>query len=287
MTMTESRALRPYRPQMAPEKWEAMAPYVHDIVSRAGLQVTYTARQLYPAVTRLVEFATDNHVPLEDGTVFDPLTIGRFINHHFAGYNRASRNTMRARLRRVSEALLGDEAEGRFKALGKAEASRPYSLPDIASLEAWSRAQTSEERRTSASALLSLGLGAGLTGSEIVHLRATHVENRSGTFVVQVAGDHPRQVPVLAAWTNHLENRLTFLGGDGWVFRSDQHGGNINLITDFVSRSGKNVPLQARRMRATWIVHHLEAGTSLKRLLRIAGLQSAEAFDRILPFVTE
>jgi hypothetical protein len=80
---------------------------------------------------------------------------------------------------------------------------------------------------------------------------------------------------------------VTYLGTDGWVFRSEQRGGNINLITDFISRTGPHVPLQTRRMRATWLIHHLETGTPLKTLLRIAGLQSAEALDRVLPFVNE
>jgi integrase len=285
--MTATRSLRRYRPQMSDAKWEAIAPYVHDVIGRAAPRVSYSDAQLYPAITRLVEFAKDNYVPLEDETAFDPFTIGRFITHHFAGYNRASRNTMRARLRRVSEALLGEDAEGTFKALGKAEASSPYSRSERATLEAWSREQRSEERRTSAGALLSLGLGAGLTGAEIIALRAADIDYRDSGLIVRVGGNHPREVPVLAEWTDHLQRRLLFLGGDGWAFRSDQRGGNINLITDFISRSGANVPLQALRMRATWIAHHLEAGTPLKRLLRIAGLQSAEALDRILPFVSE
>ncbi|PZF62098.1 hypothetical protein DEI92_00845 [Curtobacterium sp. MCBD17_034] len=234
---------------------------MHDVVTRVEPLVTYDARQLYPAVTRLVHFAHDEHAPLEDDVVFDPFMIGRFVNHHLAGYNRASRNTIRARLRRVSEALLGEAAAGRFKALGKTDAVRPYSAQEQAALEAWSRAQTSPERRTSAGALLSLGFGAGLTGAEIVRQRLEDVHVGATSVVVRADG---REVPVSAEWAAPLVARAAFLGGAGWAFRADQRGENINLVTDFVSRTAAPTEIHTRRMRATWLVSHLDAGTPLK-----------------------
>lgn len=278
---------RPYRPQLPKRDWDAIAPYVHDVVARAEPLVTYDARELYPAVTRLAHFTRVEYAPLADASVFDPYMVNRFITHHLAGYNRASRNTIRARLRRVSEALLGDDAIGKFKALGKADAVTPYSVAEQASLESWSRAQTSEERRTSAAALLSLGFGAGLTGAEIIRQRLEDISEAGATLIARVAGENERDVPVHHEWDAGLRARLQFMGREGWTFRTDQRGGNINLITDFVSRTGPEVPLQTRRMRATWLVGHLEAGTPLKALLRIAGLQSAEALDRVLPFVDD
>lgn len=276
-----------YRPQLPAKDWDAIAPYVHDVVARAEPLVTYSARELYPAVTRLAQFTRGEYAPLDDAFVFDPYMVNRFITHHLVGYNRASRSTIRARLRRVSEALLGDDAIGKFKALGKADAVTPYSVPEQASLEGWSRAQTSEERRTSAAALLSLGFGAGLTGAEIIRQRLEDISESGATLIVQVAGENERYVPVLQDWADGLRARLQFMNREGWAFRTDQRGSNINLITDFASRTGPEVPLQTRRMRATWLVGHLNRATPLKALLRIAGLQSAEALDRLLPFVTE
>lgn len=286
LTVTHGSGGRPYRPQMDAEKWHAIAPYVRSVVERSEPVVSYSAGELFPAITRLVEFAIDLHMPLQDDVVFDPFTVERFSQFHLATYNRASRNSMRARLRRVSEALLGETAAVQTRALGKAAASRPYSARDIATLDGWAQAQPSEERRTSARALLALGFGAGLTGAEIIALRRGDV-SVGETTDVSVAGAVPRVVPMLSDWAEELGHRLTYLGTDGWVFRSEQRGGNINLITDFISRTGPHVPLQTRRMRATWLIHHLEAGTPLKTLLRIAGLQSAEALDRVLPFVAE
>lgn len=279
--------MRPYRPRMPAKDWDAIASYVHGVVARVEPFVTYSERELYPAVARLAQFAQAEYAPLEDAAVFEPYMVNRFVVHHLAGYNRASRNTMRARLRRVSEALLGDDAVGRFKALGKADAVTPYTVREQASLEGWSRAQTSAERRTSAAALLSLGFGAGLTGAEIIRQRLEDIAVDGDTVVVHVRGDAPRDVPVLREWDAGIRSRMGLLNGAGWAFRADQRGGNINLITDFISRTGPETPLQTRRMRATWLVGHLERGTRLKALLRMSGLQSAEALDRLLPFVAE
>lgn len=285
--MTQGSGLRPYRPQMPAEEWAAIEAYVHDVIIRAEPQVTYTAQQLYPAIARLAQFAHQKHMPLEDDDVLDPFTVERFVQFHLDSYNRASRNSIRARLRRVSEALLGAGTAARVRALGKAEASRPYTAKQVAEFDGWALAQPSVERRTSAQALLALGLGAGLTGAEIIALRGADVRSLGGTTFVDVVGAEARTVPVRGEWADELGERVRFLGQDGWVFRSEQRGGNINLITDFVSRNGPHLPLQARRMRATWLVQHLEAGTPVKTLLRIAGLKSAEALDRVLPFVTE
>jgi integrase len=258
------------------------------VVRSAAPETPYSEKELYPAVSRLALFAwASAGVPLEDDIVFNPKFINRFVQHHLEQYSRAGKNTMRARLRRTSEALLGDEAAGAFRALGKAEASRPYHLSEVASLLSWSSSQRNEDRATSAGTLLALGLGAGLTGREIIDLELGDITADRRGVEVHVSGDDARDVPVLARWEPFLVRRLTSGVVSRWAFRGGQRGGNVNLVTDFVSRNPRpSVELQARRMRATWIVEHLTRGTPLDLLLEVAGLQSAEALDRLLPYVT-
>lgn len=212
---------RPYRPKLPAEDWAAIEEYVQSVVARAEPVVVYSARELYPAVTQLVHFSRTSYVPLEDDIVFDPTHIGRFVNHHLASYNRASRNTIRARLRRVSEALLGDGAEGKFKALGKADASRPYAAAELAILDAWAWQQRTLERRTSAGALLALGLGAGLAGAEIIAARAVDISDGS----VHVQGAAARTVPILPEWVARVRERTEIISPEGWMFRAEQRGG--------------------------------------------------------------
>jgi len=136
-----------------------------------------------------------------------------------------------------------------------------------------------------AEVLLALGLGAGLTGREIIDLTVDGIREEGDAVVVVVQGERARTVPVLREWDGSLIARRRTSAHSSWAFRQKRETSNRNLISDFVARSQGDVPLQTRRMHATWVVQHLEAGTPLVPLLRAAGLTSPEAFDRFLPFV--
>jgi hypothetical protein len=41
----------------------------------------------------------------------------------------------------------------------------------------------------------------------------------------------------------------------------------------------------SQRLRATWIVHHLDAGVPVVTLMRAAGVESLESFTRYVRFV--
>jgi len=273
---------QPYQPKLPERDWAAIAPYVHDLVARAEPLVVYSSAQLYPAVARLVHYAHIKHIPLNDVDVLAPRTLERFIQIYLADYTPGSRSTMRARVRRVAEALLGGSTSDLIRTFAKSETSRPYLPAEVSLLRAWARSMRTEELTSSSGALLALGFGAGLTGAEIIRRRIEDVSFPEQ--VLKVGGKNPRTVPLDESWLALLSTRRDVLEGSGWAFRVGQQGFNENLITDFVARSGPQVPLTTRRMRSTWLVGHLNAGTRLRPLLAMAGLQSAEALDSVLPF---
>lgn len=145
--------------------------------------------------------------------------------------------------------------------------------------------QPTPGKRANAETLLALGFGAGLSGREIINLTVDDIHADEEGVVVRIRGDRPRSVPVLREWERALFDQATVEPGEAWAFRQQHTGGNPNLITDFVSRGAGKIHLEARRLHATWIVHHLEAGTPLLPLLRAAGLASPEALERFFPFV--
>jgi hypothetical protein len=57
-------------------------------------------------------------------------------------------------------------------------------------------------------------------------------------------------------------------------------------VTDFLHR-GQQTDLDVRpaRMRTTWLLTHLTAGTAPRELLQIAGLENLAALDRIAGFL--
>jgi len=223
---------------------------------------------------------------LEVEVIFSPAVIDRFTAQGLPQYTTAGRNTMRSRLRRMADVMLGDEREpDRQRPMGNSDAVRPYNHAEIAALYSWANGQPDGERYSSAMTLLALGLGAGLTGSEIARLRIGDIQVDDEGVVVHVGGTRPREVPALRQWQGMLVERLAGREAGSWAFREGQEGENRNLVTDFTARSRGDVGLQARRMRATWIVHHLDAAMPLIPLLAAAGFKSLEALDRYLPFV--
>jgi integrase len=217
--------------------------------------------------------------------IFSPPVIDRFTSQGLPQYTKAGRNTMRSRLRRMADVLLGDEREpDRERPMGNSDTVRPYSQAEIAALYSWATGQPDGERYSSAMTLLALGLGAGLTGSEIARLKIGDIQVDDKGVIVHVAGTRPRDVPVLREWEGMLLERVTGRDAGSWAFREGREGENRNLVTDFAARSRGEVGLQARRMRATWIVHHLDAGTPLAALLVAAGFQSAEPLGKFVKF---
>ncbi|TFC18606.1 hypothetical protein E3O19_04355 [Cryobacterium algoritolerans] len=187
----------------------------------------------------------------------------------------------------MSDALIGPPvAPPELRPLGQSAPSAPYSGQEIIALKSWAIAQSTAQRKWNAEALLSLGLGAGLAGREIINLTVADIRSDDCGVVVAVRGERPRQVPVLREWERALIVGMRPEGGS-WLFHENRESANRNLITDFVSRSTGKIQLQTRRMHSTWIVQHLEAGTPLVPLMRAAGLASPEALVRFLRFVRE
>jgi len=275
-----------YTPVMPALYWDAIAPFVREVVRAAAPHTTYSEKQLYPPTARLVLWAWQTaSLPLEIEVIFSPPVIDRFADQGLPQYTKAGRNTMRSRLRRMADALLGEGREpDRKRPMGNSDAVRPYSLAEQAALFSWATGQPDGERYSSAMTLLALGLGAGLTGSEIARLKIGQIQVDDEGVVVHVDGTRPREVPVLREWEGMLVERVAGRDAGSWAFREGREGENRNLITDFTARSRGEVGLQARRMRATWIVHQLGSGVDIAALVNASGLHSSEALAKLLPF---
>jgi hypothetical protein len=276
-----------FSPRVAGPYWSTIGEFVTDAVHEAVAESVYNEQDLFAAVTPLVLWAWQSQGwPLERDVIFTVEAIESFVGMGLQHYrSNAGRNTLRSRLLRVSETVLPDAEPPTLRPLGGSDPSKPYSSAQVTLLRGWAVNQQTAGRRSNAEALLALGLGAGLAGREILALTVADIDvDDGGLVMIRVSGDRARDVPVLARWEDQLIDHLDRIGG-GYVFRQGRSSLNHNLITDFVSRDSARLPLTTRRMHATWIVHHLEAGTPLVPLLRAAGLSSPEALDRFLRFV--
>lgn len=249
------------------------------VVDDVGRRLSYRHEDLLAAIQHHVRWAhVVSGLPLEKDFLFRRDVIAVAVQQ-LPMRSDASLGRRRAVLLRVAEAL--GVAERAMPPLYGSEPSAPYSAREVAELRMWSAVQQ-ETRRTSARVLLALGVGAGLTSSELCAVRACDISD-DGDWVA-VAGSRARTVRVEGEWREVLAAELH--GGDAPVFQPSVRW-YPNKISDFVrSTRGDQLRPKPQRMRATWLVRQMERGFPVQDLLYAAGVKSLDAlarFERYLP----
>lgn len=274
-----------YTPRIDLDIWAKIDQFVLAAVASCAGKTPYSDRELLIAASRLTAWSTSvAGNDLDVGIVFHRRTIGRFAATALDDLAPASRANYRARLLRMAEVLAPVPALSRLRPLQPSAPAKPYTERQVVQLRAWAAGQTAQSRIANARTLLALGLGAGLSAVEIGTVRASDLDVDRGV-VVRVSGERRREVPVLHAWEEPLIERARQLPPGTFVFREKHTVFYPNLISNFVERSGPGLRPQTSRMRATWLVHHLQRGTPVPVLLDAAGVTSLEALTRYLKFV--
>jgi integrase len=273
----------PYTPAIEIESWAQTRAFVTTAVAKCSGKTPYSDGDLSQTTSRLAAWMLD--LPLTNRVAFDPLTIERFITNGLPNYAPASRGNRRSILLRMSETLLGDKARRvRLTPLPPSTACAPYTEGEVAELRRWARLSTGA-RRKSALALVALGVGAGLSASEVAAVRKSDVEKLGNEMVVNVHGPRARSVRVEGTCAEDLALALRGLESNDWIFCSGRTAAGKNLVTNFVARTETDgTSPNSQRMRATWIVGHLNRGTAVIELMRTAGVASLEAVTRYVQF---
>lgn len=219
--------------------------------------------------------------------IFTTRNIEMYIQDVKTMYAAGSLGNIRSRLFRIAERI-ADPQDRRppVAALPQASPARPYTPRDIAAMMSWANTRTTEKRRVSAVNLLSLGFGAGLSTTEIGSLRHADIEVKDGATWLHVSGVRERAVVMVQQWADLL-TRDDIRDRTQFVFRPDRSVNSRNVVSSFVDAAPRAVRPQPQRMRATWVVGHLNGGVNVVVLLKAAGVDSLEAFTRYLSFVQE
>jgi integrase len=284
-------AIATYRPDLPPEDWAVIGEFVRTAVTDCMGKTVYSPRQLFAAATRHVWWCWSTAgLPLDNAVVFHPQVICEFIDAGCPEWSRPTAGNHRARLMRMSEALMPPGARPvRLPVIEPSSPLQPYTVPEQVALRSWANGQVTQYRIVNCHVLLALGLGAGLTAAEVCDVRAGHLHVDSEGMLVEVVGKRARLVPVLAEWEPILIDLAdAAMRPDLHVFRPHRSTGYKNTIANFVAKTdaGRVRPTQ-QRMRATWLVTHLSAGSPVKALVRAAGLDSLESLTRYLRYVPD
>jgi integrase len=267
--------------------WLAVREFVNAAVTACAGKTAYDKLDLKIAVTKLAAWArTHAGYPLDNTVLFRREVIANFIATGATEYRPAARGNLRSQLFRMSEILLPAHAVRRLRPLPPSDPTRPYTPQEIALLRVWANTESTSARVANANVLLALGIGGGLSASEIGNVRVEDLLVDELGVIVRVTGERAREVPVVHAWEGALRVRAATLSSERFAFRENHGKFYPNLVSNFVARSHVIGPLpQTQRMRTTWIVHHLERGTPVKALLQAAGVESLEAFTRYVTFL--
>ena len=90
-------------------------------------------------------------------------------------------------------------------------------------------------------------------------------------------GARTRDVPVLSGWAYEVAE-LARVAGDGPIFLPERSVITRRQIPNFIARcpKGDAPALNVNRLRNTWIVTHLSAGTHLLALAQAAGVDATQ-----------
>lgn len=244
-------AIAGWRSQAVSERCQALA---RELVSQAAPSSAQRARALLFAAARLAAFGESVGLELAPEALLHPAVIERFIAADERACSPATRRTLRTNLRHLARALEPYPPPAPV-ALPRERAKPPYSEAEIAGYLALCDAQSTLGRRMRSSALICLGAGAGLIGSELRHLRGSEVIARCGGLLVVVGGARARAVPVLERFHAPLCAAAAF-AADGYLLggSAPQRKNLTDTLTAALCRDAGLPRLQPGRLRATWLV---------------------------------
>lgn len=165
----------------------------------------------------------------------------------------------------------------------------PYAEEETEALTDWAL-RCDGEVGANLRSILAPCLGAGADPSMLRTLRGRHIYWWGGHLVMHDWSKRVHPVAVSATWAREIERLADAAGPHGFLVRPGvRNRASRSLISGIVSGAGptpEGVPaFDCRRLRATWILHHLQCGTDASILLRAAGLTSFRSLDPYLDLV--
>jgi len=264
--------------------WVTVRGFVIGSAERLDLGGWASSTRVLRTLTRLGVWALDQGMALDPEVVLDPDTVERFVAEGSAG--ERSRATYRAVLRRVGP-LLTTKApwEPRPLSVARRQVAAPYTDAEVELLRLDADRQSTDHRRRAARALLALGVGAGLDGRWVTWVTAGDVVDDGGGLVVRVGEPVARAVPVLADWEEQVRDLAKTAGGEFLVGGLSRSRNRASALTASLEVPPGHPRLSAARLRSTWLLWHLSAGTRLPELAAAAGLQGVTVLSDLLDAV--
>lgn len=292
-------AIATYRMLKAPAgKWAPVAEAVRQGMRAYGAPSASWVSTQGGHVARFALWVADRPERTVDGELrvaelADMALVAAYIAGPLADVPDSTRATARSVLTRMVHRLRPDTAPER---IGYTPIQAPYTPSECARFVRLARNQPTKDRRRALSALVALGLGAGLDGHDLREIAPAHVrevplsKDRSVLVVTVPGGQRPRTVVMRDAYADLLREAID-------LHHSAKRGKNTPLtgnkatranvgsaVTDkAVTATGPGVDISTTRLRSTWLLACMCAPIPLNVLLCTAGLRSARSLADLLP----
>jgi len=279
---------RPYQARINPAHWAVIREFVYNVVGTCESHVPYKARDMYNATAEFALWGWQSAaLPLEVTGLFKRNVIAYYAEVGCGHLTAAARGNRRSLLLRMAEHLVKAEPR-RLPPIPPSNPSEPYSQRELVSTISWARGQSTPARRMNAHVLIALGLGAGLSAQEIIAVRVQDVHRSGASVTIHLSSGRARTVPMIQEYAELMPDQSEY-DPDAFAFRPGRADLYINAISNFITRGNQTSSIrpQSQRMRATWIVRHLNARTPLSVLTAAAGLESLDALARFEGFAAE
>lgn len=257
------------------------AAFTREVVARAAPATKARAKALLFAASRAASFAAGTGLELRAEVVFGPAVIERFIVASGRRFSAPTARTLRTNCRAIGRALATYPEPAPVR-LPRERAKKPYTAEEISAYLGLADAQPTLARVIRAGALVCLGAGAGLVGAELSAVRGPDVACRSGGVVVDVAGRHPRAVPVLCRYQARLMTSAAFAGAGYLVGGTERSRRNVasGLVASLCGGADLARVDQAR-LRATWLAE-LALVLGLQAFMAAAGVDCSQRLGDIV-----
>lgn len=296
------RQIATYEPQDMPAaEWEVIAWYVREVIALTMNPAHKDPVSNVHSISRYVHWAhLLNGRPLEHAAIFERTLIIAFTESALPGRRDEYVATERARL--ISIAKRVNRSEKPLPTKKRARVGNPpYASAEIDRFRNLAPAICSAYARRSVRLILALSTGAGLNPSDYINLRNRHIRidaSPGGGIIVDVQHSgqaartslRARRVALWADWESEVRDLMSEPGLDPdgfvvWEKVGDRHA--LQALTQGLQRTFPNRGQRPRidRLRTTWIVNHVRAGTPVPVLTVGGGFRDAESLARYMQFV--
>lgn len=268
-----------------PERFARLEPLVRDAARRARPTSERQTRDFVRWGAYLAGWAEARALPLRLDVVFSPKTVAAFMADLPTEIPVRSRATMASCLKAMSKAIFPDEPADFDVSFARGATPKPYAPQEIVALFGAATTHRSERLRRHYSALIAVGLGAGASGAEHNTLRPDDVvAAATGAVTVELgAGASRRTVTVLAPYAELVLGaaRKAKEAGDTYLVGSTGTKNRANQLCAATTRRW-DPPLEARRLRASYLVALAQTERPLLGFLSEAGVTTFETFNALL-----